>query len=40
VIPDAQPSRCGKDPIMEIAAVVLFSSVVLWFVEEVTDEHI
>ena len=32
--------RAGKDPIMEIAAVVLFSSVVLWFVEEATDEHI
>jgi len=24
---------------MELAAVVLFSSVVLWFVEEATDEH-
>jgi len=25
---------------MEFAAVVLFGSVVLWFVEEATDEHI
>jgi len=24
---------------MELAAVVLFGSVVLWFVEEATDEH-
>jgi hypothetical protein len=35
----ADPAR-RKGPIMEIAAVVLFSSVVLWFVEEATDEHI
>jgi len=40
VIPDAQTLRAGKDPIMEIAALVLFSSVVLWFVQEATDEHI
>jgi len=25
---------------MELAAVVLFSSVVLWFVEEATDDHV
>jgi hypothetical protein len=25
---------------MEIAAVILFSSVVLWIVEEAADEHI
>jgi len=25
---------------MELAAVVLFSSVVLWFVEEATDDHL
>jgi len=25
---------------MELAAVVLFSSVVLWIVEEAADEHI
>jgi hypothetical protein len=25
---------------MEFAAIVLFSSVVLWFVEEATDDHI
>jgi len=24
---------------MELAAAVLFGSVVLWFVEEATDEH-
>jgi len=24
---------------MEFAAVILFGSVVLWFVEEATDEH-
>ena len=29
-----------EDPEMELAAVVLFSSVVLWFVEEAADEHI
>jgi len=25
---------------MELAAVILFSSVVLWFVEEAADEHV
>jgi len=25
---------------MEIAAAVLFCSVVIWFVEEATDEHV
>jgi len=25
---------------MEFAAIVLFSSVVLWFVEEATDDHV
>jgi len=25
---------------MEFAAIVLFSSVILWFVEEAADEHI
>jgi len=29
-----------EDPRMELAAVILFSSVVLWFVEEAADEHI
>jgi hypothetical protein len=29
-----------EDPEMELAAVVLFSSVVLWFVEEAAGEHI
>jgi hypothetical protein len=28
-----------EDRIMEIAAVVLFSSVLLWLVEEVTDQR-
>jgi hypothetical protein len=27
-------------PIMEFAAAVLFSTVVLWFVEEATDDHL
>jgi hypothetical protein len=26
--------------VMEIAAAVLFFSVVIWFVEEATDEHV
>jgi len=26
--------------VMEIAAAVLFCSIVLWFVEEATDEHV
>jgi len=25
---------------MELAAAVLFSSVVLWFIEEAADEHV
>jgi len=25
---------------MELAAVILFSSVVLWFVEEAADDHV
>jgi len=25
---------------MELAALILFSSVVLWFVEEAADEHV
>jgi len=25
---------------MELAAVVLFGSIVLWFVEEAVDEHV
>jgi hypothetical protein len=29
-----------KDRQMELAAVVLISSVILWFVEEATDEHV
>jgi hypothetical protein len=29
-----------EDPEMELAAVVLFSAVVLWFVEEAADEHV
>lgn len=34
--PNASPSQVT---VMEVAAVVLFSSVVLWFVEEATDDH-
>jgi hypothetical protein len=29
-----------EDPRMELAAVILFSSVVLWIVEEAADEHV
>jgi hypothetical protein len=29
----------NQESAMEFAAVVLFGSVVLWFVEEATDEH-
>jgi len=25
---------------MEVAAVILFGSVVLWFIEEAADEHV
>jgi hypothetical protein len=38
--PDRAASACKEAHRMELAAVVLFSSVVLWFVEETTDEHI
>jgi hypothetical protein len=38
--PGRAASARGEDPIMEIAAFVLFSSVLLWFVEEATDEHV
>ena len=37
--PGRAPARM-EDPSMELAAVVLFSSVVLWFVEEAADEHV
>jgi hypothetical protein len=37
--PGRSPTAREEDPIMEIAAVVLFSSVLLWLVEEVTDQH-
>jgi hypothetical protein len=30
----------SRENAMEFAAVILFGSVVLWFVEEATDEHI
>jgi hypothetical protein len=29
-----------EDPRMELAAVILFSAVVLWIVEEAADEHV
>jgi hypothetical protein len=35
-----RPSARKEYSRMELAAVVLFSSVVLWFVEEAADEHI
>jgi hypothetical protein len=33
-------SALKEGPVMEIAAAVLFCSVVIWFVEEATDEHV
>ena len=38
--PGCAPTARGEDPIMEIAAVVLITSVLLWFLEEATDEHV
>jgi hypothetical protein len=35
-----RPRARKEDPSMELAAVILFGTVVLWFVEETTDEHI
>jgi hypothetical protein len=32
------PAR-KEDQVMEVAAVVLFGSVVLWFLEEAADTH-
>jgi hypothetical protein len=40
VLEDAVPRHATRNPAMEVAAIVLFSSVVLWFVEEAADEHI
>ncbi len=37
---DAVPRHATRNPAMEVAAIVLFSSVVLWIVEEAADEHI
>jgi hypothetical protein len=37
---DAQTHHSARKAPMEFAAIVLFSSVVLWFVEEATDDHI
>jgi hypothetical protein len=34
-----QQASSSQESAMEFAAVVLFGSVVLWFVEEATDEH-
>jgi hypothetical protein len=39
VIP-AAPTAREEDPDMEIAAAILISSVLLWFVEEAADEHV
>jgi hypothetical protein len=33
------PRHAPGNLAMEVAAIVLFSSVVLWIVEEATDEH-
>jgi hypothetical protein len=38
--PGRAPTAREEDRIMEIAAVVLFSSVLLWLVQEVTDQHV
>jgi hypothetical protein len=38
--PGCAPTARGEDPIMGIAAAVLITSVLLWFVEEATDEHV
>jgi len=37
---DAPLSALKEVQVMEIAAAVLFFSVVIWFVEEATDEHV
>jgi hypothetical protein len=37
--PGRAPIVRQEDPIMEIAAVVLFSSVLLWLVEALTEGH-
>jgi hypothetical protein len=34
------PSVLKEGQVMEIAAAVLFCSVVIWFVEEAADEHV
>jgi hypothetical protein len=33
-------SALKEAQVMEIAAAVLFCSVIIWFVEEATDEHV
>ena len=38
--PGRAPFAREEDLIMELAAAVLFSSVVLWFIEEAADEHV
>ena len=38
--PGRAPFAREEDPIMELAAAVLFSSVVLWFIEEAADQHV
>jgi hypothetical protein len=38
-VPRRAPAR-EEDQQMELAAVVLFGSIVLWFVEEAVDEHV
>jgi len=34
------PSALKEGQVMEIAAAVLFCSVVIWFIEEAADEHV
>jgi len=38
--PGRAPFAREEDPIMELAAAVLFGSVVLWFIEETADQHV
>ena len=38
--PGRAPFAREEGPSMELAAAVLFSSVVLWFIEEAADEHV
>lgn len=37
---DARTRHPARKSAMEVAAVILFGSVVLWFIEEAADEHV